>query len=143
MKIAMIAALVGAFILAKECGSFAPIPVDRMKVKLTEEWVELLDEDSIFTFRPSDTTSLTLPPILLHQVAVVPPAGRTAQVYDSVVVNAVITKRGNVKRAWIASSGNPYYNKAVLKSVVQWKYQPALRNGVPIDTLIKLRVPLR
>jgi TonB family protein len=142
MKIAIIAALVGVLILIKGCGSFAPVPTEKMKVKLTEEWVELLGEDSIFTFRPSDTTRFTLPAIPLHTVAMVPPAGRTPGAYDTVTVNAVVTKRGNVKRAWILSSTNSFFNKAVLKAIVQWKYQPALRNGVPIDTLIKIPLPL-
>ena len=143
MKTTIIAALVGVLILIKWCGSFTPVPTEKMKVKLTEEWVELLGEDSVFTFRPSDTTRFTLPPIPLHTVAIVPPAGRTPGAYDTVVVNAVITKRGNVKRAWILSSTNPYFNKAVLKAIVQRKYQPALRNGVPIDTLMRIPVPLR
>lgn len=143
MSTKSVAALFLVMILAEQCSYVKAPPAERLQVKLTDEFVELLREDSAFAFQAKDTTDLTLPPIVLHKVGVVPPAGRSARSFDSVVVNAVITKRGNVKRAWILSSANPYFNKAALKAVVQWKFQPALRRGVPIDTLMRIPVPLR
>jgi TonB family protein len=142
MNTKSVAALFLVMILAEQCSYVKAPPAERLQVKLTDEFVELLREDSAFAFQAKDTTDLTLPPIPLHTVAIVPPAGRTPGAYDTVVVNAVITKRGNVKRAWILSSTNPFFNKAALIAIVQWKYQPALRNGVPIDTLIKIPLPL-
>jgi TonB family protein len=130
-----------AVILAAHCAGLKAPPVDRLQVKLAEEFVELLREDTT-AWTTKDTTTLTLPPIPIHTVGVVPPAGRSSLIYDSVMVKAVITKRGNVKRAWIDSSGKPFFNKAALKAIVQWKFQPALRLGVPIDTLIRVSVPL-
>ena len=131
------------FVLAivEQCSSLKTPPTEKMQLRLTDEYVELVREDTT-TFVMKDTTTLTIPPIVLFRVAVVTPAGRTARVQDSTVVQAVITKRGNVKRAWILSSANMYFNKAVLKAVAQWKFQPALRRGVPIDTLIQIPVPL-
>ena len=131
------------FVLAivEQCGSLKAPPTEKTQLRLGDELVELVHEDTT-TFVLKDTTTLTLPPIALSKVAVVTPAGRTARIQDSTVVNAVITKRGNVKRAWILSSANMYFNKAVLKAVAQWKFQPALRRGVPIDTLIQIPVPL-
>lgn len=141
MNAKSIAALFVVMFLAEQCSSLKPPPVDRLQVKLTDEFVELLREDTT-AFTTKDTTTLTLPPIPVYRAAVVPPVGRSARHFDSVAVNAVITKRGNVKRAWIISSTNPYFNKAALKAIVQWKFQPALRRGVPIDTLVKISVPL-
>ena len=141
MNMKFITATVIVLMLAG-CASLKPPPSEKMSVKLTDEWVELLKEDTAFAFQKSDTTTLTLPPILVHKVGVSPPAGRSPHTYDSVYVNAVITKKGNVKRAWILKSENPFFNKAALKAVVQWKFQPAMRNGVPIDTLIQIAIPL-
>jgi TonB family protein len=142
MKITQVTFAVLALMLIEHCTSLKPPPSEKLQVKLTDEWVELLREDTAFAFQSGDTTKLTLPPILVHKIGVDPPAGRSPRPYDSVYVNAVITKKGNVKRAWILKSESPYFNKAALKAVVQWKFQPALRNGVPIDTLIQIAVPL-
>jgi TonB family protein len=142
VNVNLIIATVSFLLLLGDCASVKPPPSEKMQVKLTDEWVELLKEDTAFAFQKNDTTNLTLPPILTQKVSVDPPAGRSPRPFDSVFVNAVITKKGNVKRAWILKSESPYFNKAALKAVVQWKFQPALRNGTPIDTLIKIAVPL-
>jgi TonB family protein len=142
MNVKLITAMLLVFLLIGGCSGFKPLPSEKMHVKLTDEWVELLEEDTAFAYQNNATTNLTLPPILVQKIDVNPPAGRSPRPYDSVYVNAVITKKGNVKRAWILKSESPYFNKAALKAVVQWKFQPALRNGVPIDTLIQLAVPL-
>ena len=141
MSTTSVTALFFVVLLAQQCAGLKAPPVDRLQVKLTDEFVELLREDTT-AFAVKDKTTLTLPPIPIYTTGVIPPVGRSVRIYDSVMVKAVITKRGNVKRAWIDSSGNAYFNKAALKAVVQWKFQPALRRGVPIDTLIRISVPL-
>jgi TonB family protein len=124
------------------CSSLKPPPSEKMQVTLTDEFVELVREDTSFAFQRGDNTIMTDSPILIQQIAVSAPAGRSAHRNDSVYVNAVITKKGNVKRAWILKSESPYFNKAALKAVVQWKYQPAYRDGIPIDALIQIAIPL-
>jgi TonB family protein len=117
-------------------------PKEKLKIRLTDEFVEMVQEDSLSSWSAVDTTDLNLPPIPIYKVPVYPPAGRTASDLDTVTVRAIITKRGNVKRAWIVSSTNNYFNKATLKAVVQWRFQPALRHGVPVDTLMTLPIGL-
>ncbi len=136
-----VTAVLFVLVPVEQCSGLKAPPADKLQVKLTDEFVELLREDTT-AWTTKDTTTLTLPPIPIYRAGVIPPVGRSVRIYDSVMVKAVITKRGNVKRAWIDSSGNAYFNKAVLKAVVQWKFQPALRRGVPIDTLIRISVPL-
>jgi TonB family protein len=136
-----ILAIFVAVLLAAHCAGLKAPPADKLMVKLTDEFVELLKEDTT-AWSTKDATTFTLPPIPIYRASVIPPVGRSVRVYDSVMVKAVITKRGNVKRAWIDSSGNAYFNKAALKAIIQWKFQPALRRGVPIDTLIRISVPL-
>jgi TonB family protein len=142
MNAKIMTAMVLFLLLVGDCASVKPPPSEKMQVKLTDEWVELLKEDSAFAYQKNDTSHVTLPPILIQKVSVNPPAGRSPRPFDSVYVNAVITKKGNVKRAWILKSESPYFNKAALTAVVQWKFQPAFRNGVAIDTLIQIAIPL-
>jgi hypothetical protein len=80
--------------------------------------------------------------IAVYRVAVTTPAGRKAGPIDSADVNALITKRGNVKRAWIETCPSPYFRNNVLRAIVQWKFQPNLRNGVFTDTLLMIRIPI-
>ena len=116
---------------------------EHISIKLTDEWGERVGYDSSYVFKVTDTTDVTLPPIVTRSVGWSPPAGRAPRLTDTVVVKAIVTKRGYVKRVWIASSTNPYFNKAILKSVLLTQYQPALRKGIPYDTLITVTVPLK
>ena len=125
------------------CWALPEPPKEKLMIKLTDEFVEMLHEDSLSSWKAVDTTDLTLPPIPIYKVPVYPPAGRKATLLDTVTVKAIITKRGNVKRAWIVSSTNEYFNKAVLKAIVQWRFQPALLHGVPVDTLMTLPIGLK
>lgn len=135
--------IITVFLSLAHYSCIPPVPKEKMMVRLTEEWGERLGEDTIFTFKSTDTTDLTLPPIVTHSIDLVPPAGRTPFAYDTVKVNAIITKRGNVKRVWILSSTNSYFNKAVLKAILLRQYQPAMRKGIPFDTLITIPFPLK
>ena len=120
-----------------------PPPKERLMVKLTDEWVQLMGEDSIISFTLTDSTIVDAEPYPVFMAQAIPPAGRSPREFTPIVVNAVVTKRGNVKRAWIVSSGSPYFNKAVLKAVIQWKYSPKIVNGVPQDTLVTISIPVR
>jgi TonB family protein len=134
---------VSAFFLSLCNTAVAQIPTEKLKVKLTDQWVELVGEDSMASFKLTDSSIVNEDAVPIVVVPAVPPAGRTVRQFTPIVVNAVVTKRGNVKRAWIVSSESPYFNKAVLKAVVQWKYQPRIVNGVPQDTLLTIEIPVR
>ncbi len=120
-----------------------PAPKERLMVKLTDEWVELMGEDTMMSYKLTDSTIIDAEPFPVFMAQAIPPAGRSPREFTPIIVNAVVTKRGNVKRAWIVSSGSPYFNKAVLKAVIQWKYSPRIVGGVPQDTLVTISVPVR
>jgi protein TonB len=62
-----------------------------------------------------------------------------AHVSGGVVVEAVIDEHGNVVGAR-AVSGHPLLVAAALKAVLQWKYEPTLLNGTPIDVEMEVTV---
>ncbi len=131
-------------LLVAQCDTMvAQIRSEKLNVKLTDQWVELVGEDSMASFKLTDSSIVNADAVPIVIIPVVPPAGRSVRQFTPIIVNAVITKRGNVKRAWIVSSESPYFNKPVLKAVVQWKYQPRIVNGVPQDTLITIDIPVR
>jgi len=135
--------LLSALIVSMVTLSLAQAPEEKLKVKLTDQWVELVGEDTMATFKMVDTSQANADAYPVVIVPVVPPAGRSVRQFTPIIVNAVVTKRGNVKRAWIVSSDSPYFNKAVLKAVVQWKYHPRIFDHLPQDTLLTIEVPVR
>jgi hypothetical protein len=125
------------------CGTTLTLPpAEHVSIKLTDQYVELLGEDTMSAYTLADTSMRDFPAVAVYRVAVTPPAGRKAGPIDTATVSALVTKRGNVKRAWIEACPNLYFKNAVLRAVVQWKFQPNLRNGLFTDTLLTLRVPL-
>ena len=125
------------------CGTTLTLPpTEDVRIRLTDQYVELLGEDSMSAYALTDTLIRDAPAIAVYRVAVTPPAGRKAGPIDTATVCALVTKRGNIKRAWIESCPNQYFKNAVLRAVVQWKFQPNMRNGTFTDTLITVFVPL-
>ena len=134
--------LLGVVVFDK-CGTTLTLPpAEHVAIKLTDQYVELLGEDTMSTYTMADSSINDFPAVPVYRVAVTPPAGRKAGPYDSATVSALVTKRGNVKRAWIGECPNVYFKNAVLRAVVQWKFQPNIRNGLFTDTLLTLRIPL-
>jgi protein TonB len=68
-----------------------------------------------------------------------PVLAREAHIWGTVVVNAVIDEQGNVVQAH-ALNGHPLLIPAALKSVLQWKYEPTLLNGVPVAVEMEVTV---
>ncbi len=139
----LLLSLLVALLVAPCDTTVAQIRSEKLKVRLTDKWVELVGEDSMASFKLTDSSIVNEDAFPIVKVPAVPPAGRSVRQFTPIIVNAVITKRGNVKRAWIVSSESPYFNKAVLKAVIQWKYQPRIVNGIPHDTLITIEIPVR
>ena len=121
---------------------FAQREDEKFFVKLTDEWVQLVGEDTMASFPLGDSSVVDREAFPIFKAPIIPPKGRSPREYVPIVVNAHVTKRGNVKRAWIVNSGSPFFNKAVLKSIVQWKFSPRIVNHLPQDTILTLEIPL-
>jgi periplasmic protein TonB len=62
-----------------------------------------------------------------------------ARVEGIVILDAIIDSRGNVESARILRS-MPLLDAAALDAVRQWKYTPALLNGVPVPVIMTVTV---
>jgi periplasmic protein TonB len=60
-----------------------------------------------------------------------PPIARTAHIQGNVVLEAEISKEGNVTNLHVIS-GPPLLQQAAIEAVKQWKYRPYLLNGEPV-----------
>jgi TonB family protein len=80
---------------------------------------------------------------IVHQVSpVYPHLARTGRIQGIVVIDAVITQSGSLKDITVRS-GHPLLIDAAVDCVRQWKYQPAILNGVPVESPVHIQVQFR
>jgi protein TonB len=70
---------------------------------------------------------------------VYPQIAITARVQGTVQLEAVIATDGRVRNLRVLS-GSPLLVRAALDAVQQWKYQPTLLNGAPVEVVTEIEV---
>jgi TonB family protein len=81
------------------------------------------------------------PPRLLSQVnPVYPPLALQARIQGTVRLEALIGTDGTVKALRVIS-GHPLLVHATLEAVKQWRYEPTLLNGEPVEVTTTIDVP--
>ena len=68
-----------------------------------------------------------------------PPLARMARIQGTVRLEAVISTEGRIQNLRVLS-GHPLLIKAALEAVAQWRYQPTLLNGEPVEVLTEIAV---
>jgi protein TonB len=68
-----------------------------------------------------------------------PPLAKMARIQGSVKLEAIIAKDGTIKDLTVMS-GHPLLVKAALSAVQQWRYQPTLLNGQPVEVQTEIDV---
>jgi protein TonB len=63
---------------------------------------------------------------------VYPPLARQTRISGTVRLHAIIGKDGTIQSLEVLS-GHPLLQQAALDAVRQWRYQPTLLNGDPVD----------
>lgn len=61
-----------------------------------------------------------------------PPIAQAAHVSGTVILHAVISKGGSIEQLQFVS-GPPLLMKAAMDAVTQWRYQPTVLNGEPVE----------
>jgi len=78
--------------------------------------------------------------VLVHKVLpVYPPEARDAHVHGTVVLDGMVTERGQVEDLKLVS-GHPVLAKAAMDAVKQWRYTPYLLNGKPIRKQTRINI---
>ena len=77
--------------------------------------------------------------LILKVDPVYPQLARIAHVEGTVIAEARITASGTIDSLRIIS-GNPLFLQSVIDAVKQWRYQPTLLSGEPIDVITTITV---
>jgi TonB family protein len=81
--------------------------------------------------------------VLVKKVApVYPPLARQARIQGIVILKVLINKSGDVFDVQLVS-GHPMLAPAAMEAVKQWKYQPYLLNGDPVEVETNVQVIFR
>jgi protein TonB len=70
--------------------------------------------------------------IINRPTPVYPPLARQTRISGTVRLHAIIGKDGTVQQLEVLS-GHPLLQQAAMDAVRQWRYQPTLLNGEPVD----------
>ncbi len=85
-------------------------------------------------------TSKLVPARLIKAVSpVYPEFARKSHLSDKVVVAAVVTKYGTLSNLRVVR-GMAIFHNAAIEALRQWRYQPAVLNGEPVESSIELEV---
>ena len=68
-----------------------------------------------------------------------PPLARQARIQGTVRLEAVISKVGGIEELKVIS-GHPLLIQSALAAVQQWRYEPTLLNGVPVEVITTIDV---
>ncbi len=68
-----------------------------------------------------------------------PPLARQARIQGTVILQAQISKDGNIMNLQLIS-GHPMLAPAAIEAVKQWKYKPYLLNGEPVEVETQVQV---
>jgi protein TonB len=68
-----------------------------------------------------------------------PPLARQARIQGVVILQAQISKDGNIENLQLVS-GHPMLAPAAIEAVKQWKYKPYLLNGEPVEVETQVQV---
>jgi protein TonB len=68
-----------------------------------------------------------------------PPLARQARIQGTVILQAQISKTGDIQNLQLIS-GHPMLAPAAIEAVKQWKYKPYLLNGEPVEVETQVQV---
>ena len=75
---------------------------------------------------------ITAAKIITNMQPVYPPLARQTRISGTVKLHAIISRDGSVQQLDLLS-GHPLLVQSALDAVRQWKYQPTLLNGEPVE----------
>jgi hypothetical protein len=112
------------------------VPIENMPA-YDGDWIMwFADQES----KPGETPLVRAPVPFrkIEPVVEAPPTGRTD---ERIQVAATLRKAGKLDSITLLTKASPAVQRAVLLDVTAWEFQPATRNGVPVDVDVVLEIP--
>ncbi len=100
------------------------------------------------TAKPTEPTRVRVggivrQPKLIREVRpIYPPLARQARIQGVVKINAIVSRDGSVQSLQVAG-GHPLLLAAAMDAVRQWRYEPTLLNGEPVEVVLVVDVNFR
>ena len=127
-----------ALIAATSWATVAAMPLQTPTPAAAQDKPAAADKSS--TDKPVDARKLATKPKILKEVkAVYPPEALKSKAQGEVVVDIRISKDGNVVDTKVVKS-IPELDKAATDALKQYKFQPTLLNGKPVDVLATMTI---
>lgn len=83
-------------------------------------------------------------PVLVRRIEPIYPEGaRKARLEGDVVLEAIITSRGEIEEVRIVKSAGPLFDASATAAVSSWKYRPATLNGRAVRVLLTVTISFR
>lgn len=84
----------------------------------------------------SDANDVTPPRAIVRVAPHYPEAARRKRIQGQVVMTLSISKKGDVQKVEVVKGlprGGEGLDKAAVDAMLQWKFEPAKKNGEPVD----------
>lgn len=132
--------LLSIALLATACRD-APIPGKppaRLKrIDATKVWFPSRAEEMLAATEPMRVGDGVTAPVAIHRVA---PNYAGCRQLGFVLLEAVITKDGDVRSIRAMKSPNACVTAEMTRALSQWKFKPGTLNGQPVDVIFNLTV---
>lgn len=80
-------------------------------------------------------------PKILHKVApVYPEEARKNRIQGKVVSEALIDRHGDVVDVKVIETADEIFNQPTIDAITQWTFEPATKDGEPVDVIYTLTV---
>ncbi len=102
---------------------------------------ELIPEPMPEPEGPIDVGDAVAPPArLVYVEPIYPPVALKARLTGLVVLQVLLGKDGAVREVTVLRPGSPGMTESAVAAVRQWRYEPALLNGRPVEALMTVTV---
>lgn len=97
--------------------------------------------DAVAEIKLFEMDDLDKIPVALSTVQPVHPYDlKKSGIEGSVIVTFIVDDHGNVRDVRVTDSTHPEFGTATISAVTNWKFQPGMKDGKPVNTIVRQRV---
>ena len=113
---------------------FAPARKDGQPVAAS------LQLDFVLQVAPNPKVGDKMPEVIKQTRPIYPRAMKNSGMVGEVTLNFVVDFQGYVQDPSIVRSNNPNFESPAIDAVLEWKFKPGIKNGVPVNS--RMQIPI-